>query len=71
MIYLKFINHTDRDHNQQSVYCCKSYQVAGDKTRTDVYYEPGMHETLSRDKGWLNCFVMSETGKTIDVIHAP
>jgi len=73
MIYLKFEGkkpNTGPISARSKVICTKDYTVADDEGGTRIYYEPGQWERVSEDD-WLNCFVMSETGKTIDVIHPP
>lgn len=69
MIYLKFKGTTNEGPLTEIVHCTKSYSVATDDVGVRVYYEPGMWERLSPNE-WLNCFVMSESGKTIDTITA-
>jgi len=64
MIYLKFMR-----PGEETVQCSARYSVVRDDVGVRVYYAPGMYERLSCDE-WRNCFVMSETGKTIDKINA-
>lgn len=65
MIYLKFCGTKREGPIREIVHCTKSFSVAPDEVGLRVYYEPGMWERIS-ENDWLNCFVMSETGKTID-----
>lgn len=67
MIYLKFCGTQNDQPITERVYVTDSYSVAPDDKGLRVYYKPGMWERLS-PFDWLNCFVMSESGKTIDKI---
>lgn len=69
MMYLKFCGTKNDQPLREIVYAVKSYSVAEDDGGLRVYYEPGMWERVS-ENDWLNCFVMSESGKTIDRIDA-
>ncbi len=68
MIYLKFMV-KKADATETRVICTDSYYCSADDKGLRVYYQDGMWERIS-DDDWLNCFVMSETGKTIDKIEA-
>lgn len=69
MIYLKFCGTKGEHPISELVVCTNSYSTARKGGSTRVYHHPGQFELVS-EKGWLNCFVMSETGKTIDKIEA-
>jgi hypothetical protein len=70
MIYLKFSGSKQDGPINQRVICTNDYCVAPDDNGLRVYYQAGMWERLS-EHDWLNCFVMSESGKTIDRLEAP
>ena len=70
MIYLKFCGTQHPAPIDEMVIATKRYSTARIKDRIRVYHEPGQWELVA-DDGWLNCFVMSGTGKTIDKIEAP
>lgn len=70
MIYLKFTGTKEHGPICQRVICCHDYSVAPDEVGLRVYHAQGEWERLS-ETDWLNCFVMSESGKTIDKIEAP
>lgn len=69
MIYLKFCGQQSGPLRER-VHCTTNYSVAIDDKGLRVYYQPGMWERLSPTE-WLGCFVMSESGKTIDKLEAP
>lgn len=69
MIYLKFCGTQNPSPIDEMLICTKRYSTARIKDGIRVYHEPGQFELVAPD-GWLNCFVMSETGKTIDKIEA-
>lgn len=70
MIYLKFCGtQSNAAPIDQRVICTRSYSVARDDIGIRVFDEQGQWERVSK-RDWLNCFVMSETGKTIDKIEA-
>lgn len=70
MIYLKFCGTRGEQPIDEMVIATKRYSTSSDDVGIRVYHEPGQWERVSAD-AWLNCFVMSETGKTIDKIEAP
>ena len=70
MIYLKFVTHAGDVPAFQRVVATQSYVLARDDDGVRVYDDKGNWERVS-PIDWLNCFVMSETGKTIDKIEAP
>lgn len=70
MIYLKFCGTRNPGPIDEMVICTKAYSTARADGAIRVYHEPGQWEMVSASD-WLNCFVMSETGKTIDKIEAP
>ncbi|MGM0858629.1 MAG: hypothetical protein ACQEW0_16340 [Pseudomonadota bacterium] len=69
MIYLKFCTTRNEQPIDAMVVCTESYSTAKADGATRVYHHPGQFEVVAED-AWLNCFVMSETGKTIDKIEA-
>lgn len=66
MIYLKFMIQKSDDSLIKMV-CTDSYNVVRDDKGLRVYHQDGMWERVGKDD-WLNCFVMSETGQTIDKV---
>jgi len=70
MIYLKFCGTRGDQPINEMVIATKRYSASRSDGAIRVYHEPGQFEMVGSD-GWLNCFVMSETGKTIDKIEAP
>lgn len=70
-MYLKFMVHNGREETLSTTHESKSYCVAKDDKGFRVYYdrEKGLYESVNKDS-WLNCFVMNESGKTIDKIEA-
>lgn len=70
-MYLKFMVHNGREETLSTTYESKSYCVAKDDKGFRVYYdrEKGLYESVNKDS-WLSCFVMNESGKTIDKIEA-
>lgn len=68
MIYLKFEGKQAPATEREFVVCTKSYRVSNDDKGTRVYYEPGVWARVG-PQDWLNCFVIGESGKTIDVIR--
>lgn len=69
MMYLKFMVKAS-DDSESRVIATKDFSTVRDDKGLRIYYEDGMWERVSNED-WLNCFVMSDTGKTIDVFHAP
>lgn len=70
MIYLKFCGTQSSEVPiDQRVICTRSYSAARDDIGVRVFDDQGNWERVS-ERDWLNCFVMSETGKTIDKIEA-
>ncbi len=69
MIYLKFCIHSGDTRIDQKVICTSSYSLSRDDVGIRVYNDKGDWERVS-SIDWLNCFVMSETGKTIDKIES-
>lgn len=65
MIYLKFAGMKTEGPIRERVICTKDFSVAPDDVGLRIYHKPGEWERVS-ETDWLNCFVMSETGKTID-----
>lgn len=80
MIYMKFLvpaNQEDPTNylmvETEHYKVTKSHAVNG-RDRVDIYDDKDRRYALGNDgsKGdWLQCYVMSETGSTIDVIRAP
>jgi hypothetical protein len=70
MMYLKFCGTSDKNPLREIVHETESYSVAPDDKGIRVYYRPGMWERLSETE-WLNCFVIGESGKTIDKLTSP
>lgn len=70
-MYLKFMVHEGCEETLSLTHESKSYCVARDDKGLRVYYdrEKGLYESVNKDS-WLNCFVMNESGKTIDKIGA-
>lgn len=70
-MYLKFVINNDHKSTATLMHESKSYCVAKDDKGFRVYYDrdKGLYESVNND-AWLNCFVMNESGKTIDKIDA-
>lgn len=69
MMYLKFAIHGGEVDIDQKVVATRSYKLTRDAVGVRVYDDSGLWERVS-EKDWLNCFVMGESGKTIDKIEA-
>lgn len=69
MMYLKFCGTRGEQPIDEMVIATKRYSTSRADGAIRVYHEPGRWEMVAED-AWLNCFVMSETGKTIDKIEA-
>lgn len=72
MIYLKFTGvASDNPAITDMVICTKRYAVSRDVDGIRIHHDnkAGAYETVS-PTCWLNCFVMSEQGKTIDKYEA-
>lgn len=71
MIYLEFSGTRSEQPIFERVICCTDYAVTrGEDDGLVVHHHPGEYDVVSRDC-FLNCYVMSETGKTIDKLEAP
>lgn len=70
-MYLKFVNHDGNKDCLWLMHETKSYCVSSEGDNFRVYYdrEKSLYEIVSKS-AWLSCFVMNESGKTVDVIHA-
>ncbi|WP_280568233.1 hypothetical protein [Chromohalobacter sp. 296-RDG] len=69
MMYLKFVGHDGDVTIDQRCISTRSYSLARDNAGIRVYDDHGMWERVS-PIDWRNCFVMNETGNTIDKIEA-
>lgn len=71
-MYLKFEINDQQKEIMSLTHECKSYCVTSDNKGFRVYYdiEKSLYEKVNKD-AWLNCFVMNESGKTIDKISLP
>lgn len=69
MIYIKFAS-TRADALAEKVVSTKEYsKVSLPEGETRIYYDGDTFDIVS-DDAWMNCFVMNENGKTIDVYHS-
>ena len=70
-MYLKFSIHNEQEETLWLTHETKSYCVCKDDDGYRIYYDrsKGLYEMVS-NSSWLNCFVMNESGKTIDKIEA-
>lgn len=70
MMYLKFIGKNQEGPLRERVIATREYDVVYNDDDFQIYYKPGQWERVGPND-WLNCFVMSESGKTIDKIEPP
>ena len=64
MIYLKFVGTGTEQPIMEKTVETKEFSVAPAPDGVRIYHSDGLHEEVS-SHAWLNCFVMSDSGKTI------